>query len=79
MKKHTSKSASEIQKTSSPSGTSNLTEGTANKPKRRKRHNRFDRVVEHVRNMTSAEFRESLQATGIIDADGNLTKKYMRR
>lgn len=37
---------------------------------------RFQAVLQRVRSMTAKEFRESLQAVGIIDKFGKLTKPY---
>ena len=80
MTKHTSKSAFGTPKTSSPSGTSGLTDGTGSKPKkRRKSLGKFGAVVTRIQTQSSSAFRESLIAAGIIGDDGKLTKKYKQK
>ena len=78
MKKRTSKSASAIRGTSSPSGTSGKTDATAGKSEREERngHGPFDFVVQRLRKMGPKELRDSLVAAGIIDAEGHLQPKY---
>lgn len=76
MKKRTSKSASERRQTSSRFGTYGQTDDMASKSKKRKRVSRYEELVTRVRSMSSDEFRKSLVAAGITNADGTLAKKY---
>ena len=70
----TSKSASATPATSSPSGTSAKTAGTARKvPKAR---GKFAPLVERLRGMSPTEFRQSLVNAGIITEAGELTPHY---
>jgi hypothetical protein len=77
MKKRTSKSASETRKTSSPSGTSDRTDATANNPPKKYRgEGKFAYIVDHLNKQTRQEFLDTLVRIGVYDEDGNLTEKY---
>ncbi len=79
--KHTSKSASETSKTSSPSGTSDLTVGTASILPRAEGGTTAEftaSIANYVIGMTPEQFQSSLVRSGIVSPSGKLKSKYKR-
>ena len=80
MTTRTSKSASGIRGTSSPSGTSKPAAGTAKKAKARKTRvkieGKFAAIVKKTKSLTAAQRKRALEAAGIIDAYGKLDDKF---
>jgi hypothetical protein len=84
MSKRTSKSASGTPGTSSPSGTLGEMAATGKKKGGKARPeidysgSRFAYIVDALKQMTPAEFRQSLFEAGIVDENGKLTPMYKR-
>ena len=80
MTKRISKPASGTKKTSSRRGTSGKTAATARtepeRPPTGSMAEFIESIANQIREMTPAEYRESLIRTGIITPDGKLTKEY---
>ncbi len=79
MAKRISKSASGTRKTSSRRGTSAKTAGTAwtepESPPAGSMAGVLESIANQIREMTPADYRESLIRTSIITPDGKLTKE----
>jgi hypothetical protein len=77
MKKHTFKSASGNLRTSSRSGGSVKTGGTAKTlTKAGVAGGKYVTAVKKINGMSAAEFRQTLVRLGISNPDGKLTRKY---
>jgi len=74
VKKPTSKSASESQTASSPSGTSKKTVVTESKIE-----SKFQFILDLIQKQTPEETRQSLVRAGIITESGELTSHYKPR
>jgi hypothetical protein len=81
MKKRTSKSASATHKTSSPSGTSARTVGTAGIRAQSNEATAAEfaaSIAGLVREMSPEQFQKSLVRSGIVSPSGKLKRKYKR-
>ena len=76
MKKHTSKSASAIPNSSSPSGTSAETAIMDGQFPESEAGRIVGAITEHMKAMSPDEFLASLVAMGIMTPEGELTEHY---
>ena len=80
MKKPTFRSASATRRTSSRSGASGRTAGTARtRAKKPAANGTYVGAVKKINKMSSTEFRHTLQRLGITKANGELTGRYAQK